>query len=196
MGDSRLMSVLVDEASIGRRIDELSHAIARDYIGISGLIVVGVMKGACMFTTDLVRGLSRAGMSGIRVEFIRASTYGNAVKGSQDRSREISIGELTCDVSRRRVLLVDDIVDQGFTMHALKRHFLEALGASEVRTCAFLQKRLTNPTAEVQALRSSFQVDYYGFEVDDTWVVGYGLDVAEEFRELPYVAAFDPQAQR
>jgi hypoxanthine-guanine phosphoribosyltransferase len=55
---------------------------------------------------------------------------------------------------------------------------------------------LTNPTAEVQALRSSFQVDYYGFEVDDTWVVGYGLDVAEEFRELPYVAAFDPQAQR
>ncbi len=192
MGDPRLISVLIDEASISRRIDELSHAIARDYVGITGLVVVGVMKGACIFTADLVRGLSRAGMSGIRVEFIRVSTYGNEVKGPEDRGRVTSIGNLTCDVAGRRVLLVDDIVDQGFTMHAMKRHFLEALGASEVRTCAFLQKRLTNPTAEVQALRSSFQVDYYGFEVDDLWVVGYGLDVAEEFRELPYVAACDP----
>ena len=128
-------------------------------------------------------------MRGLRLDFVRASTYQSGMKGTGEKTRKVKISGMTCDnVEGCSILLVDDILDQGFTLSALKDHFLTELKAKSVKTCVFLEKKLESPSPEVLELRKHFKVDFKGFVVNDRWVVGYGLDVGEEFRDLPYVA--------
>lgn len=187
--DSRLESIWLDEDEIRSRIDAMALEIKKDYDPSSGPIyMIGILKGACIFQTDLARALWRAGVA-VRFGFITASTYQDGMKGEGEVERKVKIKSMTgSDPKGKNILLVDDVLDQGFTLAAVTKYFLNELGANSVKTGVFLKKELQNPSPEVLELRKSFQADYVGFTVPDRWVVGYGLDIAEEFRELPYVA--------
>ena len=187
--DDRLQGVLIDSEAIHTRIVSLAQEIKDAYAGEKSVCLMGVLKGASIFVSDLIRELRSVGMRGLRLDFVRASTYQSGMKGTGEKTRKVKISGMTCDnVEGCSILLVDDILDQGFTLSALKDHFLTELKAKSVKTCVFLEKKLESPSPEVLELRKHFKVDFKGFEVNDRWVVGYGLDVGEEFRDLPYVA--------
>ena len=187
--DDRLQGVLIDSDAIHARIESLAQEIKDAYAGETCVCLMGVLKGASIFVSDLIRELRTVGMRGLHLDFVRASTYQSGMKGTGEKTRKVKISGMTCDnVEGCSILLVDDILDQGFTLSALKDHFLNELKAKSVKTCVFLEKKLESPSPEVLELRKHFKVDFKGFEVNDRWVVGYGLDVGEEFRDLPYVA--------
>ena len=187
--DDRLQGVLIDSDAIHARIESLVQEIKDAYAGETCVCLMGVLKGASIFVSDLIRELRMVGMRGLHLDFVRASTYQSGMKGTGEKTRKVKISGMTCDnVEGCSILLVDDILDQGFTLSALKDHFLTELKAKSVKTCVFLEKKLESPSPEVLELRKHFKVDFKGFEVNDRWVVGYGLDVGEEFRDLPYVA--------
>jgi hypoxanthine phosphoribosyltransferase len=182
-----LESVFMDRAAIAERVSALAAAIRRDYAAQEPLYLISILKGGCFFACDLARALQEKGMYEIRMEFIRASTYGDGIKGSDDTERSVRIATFAGEIAGKQVLLVDDVIDQGFTLSALKRHFL-AGGAESVRVAVFLEKTLAKPTAAVRALRAAFRADYVGAAAPDRWIVGYGLDLGERFRELPFLA--------
>ena len=187
--DDRLQGVLIDSDAIHARIESLAQEIKDAYAGETCVCLMGVLKGASIFVSDLIRELRTVGMRGLHLDFVRASTYQSGMKGTGEKTRKVKISGMTCDnVEGCSILLVDDILDQGFTLSALKDHFLTELKAKSVKTCVILEKKLESPSPEVLELRKHFKVDFKGFEVNDRWVVGYGLDVGEEFRDLPYVA--------
>ena len=109
------------------------------------------------------------------------------MKQSGETERQVAITGLPADIQGDHIVLVEDILDQGFTLSAIRQRLL-AEGAASVRVCVFLDKQLESPTPAVRKVRAELIPDYVGFAVPDRWVVGYGLDVDEEFRDLPYVA--------
>ncbi|MBF0143696.1 MAG: hypoxanthine phosphoribosyltransferase [Magnetococcales bacterium] len=139
-----------------------------------GLLVVGIFKGAILFTADLIRALSRLpGPKGVEVDFLVVSSYGQGGVSSGQV-------ELLCDcrtpVAGRQVLLIDDIIDTGHTLDMVAKH-LRDQGAAEVITCLLLDKP--------ERRQVSFTPDAVGFRIPDLFVVGYGLDFASRHRELP-----------
>lgn len=186
--DPRLESVLLEPEDIQHIVIRIAENIAVELPRLDApLNVVGLLKGAVFFTTDLARALSDLGID-VRLDFIRTSTYKTGIKKTGETVRNVSISNLSGSYAGEQVLLVDDILDQGFTLSAVKNFFLDEQKASQVKTCVFMSKKLTNPSEEVRALRASFRVDYCGMEAPDRWVVGYGLDISDEFRALPYIA--------
>lgn len=167
---------LFDAATIARRVDELAAAIAASLP--AEVTLVGLLKGAFVFTADLVRALDRAGMRP-QVEFLQVSSYG---LGTESSGTVKVIGEMPGSIGGRPVLLVDDIQDTGrtllFTRDLLLRH-----GAARVWTCALLDK----PARRVVDI----QPDFVGFEIPDLFVVGYGIDRAERYRHLPWIGAVE-----
>jgi len=166
--------VLVTEGAIAARVAELARAIARDYAG-ENPVLVGVLQGAVPFVADLMRALP----IDVTVDFIRASSYG---AGTSSSGRVRLVADLAVEVADRHVLIVDDIVDTGLTLAALKRT-LEARGPRSVRTCVLLDKAGRRET--------DVTIDYVGFTIPNVFVVGYGLDYGGLYRNLPYVAALD-----
>jgi hypoxanthine phosphoribosyltransferase len=168
----RPVTRLFDAETIARRVEELAAAIAATLP--TEFTLVGLLKGAFVFTADLVRALDRAGMKP-RVEFLQVSSYG---LGTESSGTVKLIGEMPGSIAGRPVLLVDDIQDTGrtllFTRDLLLRH-----GAARVWTCALLDK----PARRVVDI----QPDFVGFEIPDLFVVGYGIDWAERFRHLPWI---------
>ncbi|GHU57782.1 hypoxanthine phosphoribosyltransferase [Clostridia bacterium] len=166
---------LFTETQLAARVSELSGDIAADYA--EGVTVVGVLNGAFIFTADLARALSSAGVS-VDIDFVAVSSYSGTVSG----------GVLTfskkpkLDLRGRDVLLTDDILDTGRTLSALVADVKER-GAKSVRTAVLLDKKERREVA--------FEADYAGFVIPDTFVVGYGLDCEERWRALPYVAGVD-----
>lgn len=158
--------------TIARRVEELAAAIAATLP--PELTLVGLLKGAFVFTADLVRALDRAGMRP-RVEFLQVSSYG---LGTESSGTVKVIGEMPGSIGGRDVLLVDDIQDTGRTL-AWTRALLLEHGAARVWTCALLDK----PSRRVVESR----LDFVGFEIPDVFVVGYGIDWAERFRHLPWI---------
>jgi hypoxanthine phosphoribosyltransferase len=172
MADAAIAS-LFDEEAVTRRVRELAAAI------VAGLpprfTLVGLLKGSFVFVADLARALSRAGCSP-RVEFMRVSSYG----GGTTSSGIVSLmGDAPAGVRGEPVLLIDDIQDTGRTL-AFTRAFLLERGAARVWTCTLLDKPSRR---EVVA----DEVDFVGFAIPDVFVVGYGIDYAERYRELPYI---------
>jgi hypoxanthine phosphoribosyltransferase len=164
------LEVLYSAEQIADRVRALSFRIARDYS--DDILAVCILKGAFIFTADLVRQLSERGKS-VQIEFIRASSY----KGDASTGR-VSIHSLIPSVTGRDVLLVEDIVDTGLTLNKVVEHMM-AEGASKVRTCCLLDKYKSRVV--------DFKPDYVGFEIDNHFVVGYGLDHDENLRALPYL---------
>jgi hypoxanthine phosphoribosyltransferase len=165
--------IMLDEAAIQQRVNELAEQISRDYEDNDELILVGVLKGAFIFLADLARRLQ------IRhhVDFIALASY-DAGTGGTGTVRMIM--DTRNDIMGRHVVIVEDILDTGHTLNFLVRHFKVREPAS-LKTCVLLRKK---EREEVYV-----DVDYLGFDIGDEWVVGYGLDFADKYRTLPYIAA-------
>lgn len=160
---------LISAEQIAARIGELVRQIAADCAG-RDVLVVGVLKGAYIFMADLVRALPMA----THCDFIKVSSYGLGTS-----SGELALHlDVTLPVAGRDVLLVEDIVDTGKTSAWLVEH-LRQKGAAKVRLCALLDKPSRRKTPVT--------IDYVGFEIPDHFVVGYGIDCAEQYRYLPFV---------
>lgn len=169
--------VLVDEAAIAARVGELAEDIRRDRPHLP-LAIVGLLTGSFVFVADLARMLTRLGAE-VEVDFIRVSHYA----ATTDPSRPVEMSrEPLLRLAGKAVLLVDDIVDSGVSLLAV-REYVERQRPAWLRTCAMLDKpeRRTVP----------FDLDYRGFVVPDRWLIGYGLDLAGEGRGLPYVAVVE-----
>lgn len=166
--------MLVAEKEIAARVAELGRAIARDYAD-GTLVLVGVLQGAIPFIADLMRALP----IDVTVDFLRASSYGG---GTTSSGAVRMVADLSVDVADRHVLVVDDIVDTGHTLAALKRT-LEARRPRSVKTCVLLDKTGRRET--------EVQIDYVGFTIPNVFVVGYGLDYDGLYRNLPHVATLE-----
>ena len=164
---------LLSEAEIRARVDELTAAIAAALP--RRFTLVGLLKGSFVFVADLARALSRTGCS-VRIEFKRVSSYGSGTTSSGIVSL---MGDAPAGVKGEPVLLVDDIQDTGRTL-SFTRAFLLERGAAKVWTCTLLDKPSRR---EVEA----GEVDFVGFAIPDVFVVGYGIDYAERYRELPFI---------
>ncbi len=166
--------VLIAEERLAARVRELGAEITRDHAS-SDLVLVGVLKGAFVVLADLVRHVDLP----VRIDFMAVSSYGADTRSSGVVS---IIKDLDLDVAGRNVLIVEDIVDSGLTLDYLVRT-LKAREPDSVEVFTLLSKP--------EARKVEVPVRYCGFEVPDRFVVGYGLDRAEEFRGLPYVGVLD-----
>jgi hypoxanthine phosphoribosyltransferase len=168
--------ILVDEDALQSRIRELGEEISEDYRG-RDLLLIGVLKGAVFFMADLMRQLSVS----CEVDFMAISSYG----GSTDTSGVVRIlKDLDLNIEGRDVLVVEDIIDSGLTLSYLMRN-LESREPASLEICALL----TKPGRR----RIEVPVRYTGFEIPDRFVIGYGLDFAERYRNLPYVAVLSDE---
>ena len=166
-----LARVLLSEEEIQTRIKEMAAQIATDYAGVERIYMVGILKGAFIFMADLARYLRINHV----VDFIAVSSYGRKGAESGDVRLLMDVREPIID---EHVLIVEDIVDSGKTMQYLYET-LSGRQPASLKTIAFVQKEREHIPVSV---------DYLGFTIPDVWVVGYGLDYAERFRTLPYVA--------
>lgn len=161
---------MISAARIDERIKELSSQIDRDYLGRE-ILVVSVLKGSFIFLADLVRKLSVP----VQIDFLRVVSYGAATETAGVVQFRMDVD---APVTGRHVLIVEDILDTGLTLDYLKRHLQSGQPAS-LRTCTLLDKKGRR--------RVPFEADYVGFTIDDHFVVGYGLDFDEHYRNLPDV---------
>jgi hypoxanthine phosphoribosyltransferase len=169
--------ILVEEETLRARIVELGAEVSADYVG-RDLLLVGVLKGAVFFMADLMRQLTIP----CEVDFMAISSYG----ASTDSSGVVRIlKDLDINIEGRDVLIVEDNIDSGLTLSYLIRN-LESRNPATLEVCALLTK----------PARREIDVDvrYTGFEIPNEFVIGYGLDYAERYRNLPYVAVLDPDA--
>ena len=172
------LEILLSEAEIQRRVQELADEISSDYAGEDDLILVGVLKGAFIFLADLSRRLSIPRS----IEFMAVSSYET---GDEASSAVRLVMDLRENIEGKTVLLVEDIVDTGRTLNFLGE-LLAARKPKSIKTCALVRKP--------DRVKMEASVDYLGIEIPDAWVVGYGLDYDEENRTLPYIAAIDPDS--
>jgi hypoxanthine phosphoribosyltransferase len=177
-----IKSVLLTEEQIRGRITELGQAIGecyRELVGGEGedLLLVTVLKGAVMFVTDLARAIPLP----TQLEFMAVSSYGSATSSS---GVVRILKDLDRDIQDRDVLIVEDIVDSGLTLSWLLRN-LAARHPRSLRVCTLLRKP--------DAVRSDVDMDFVGFDIPNEFVVGYGLDYGERYRDLPYIGTLDPR---
>jgi hypoxanthine phosphoribosyltransferase len=167
--------VLIDEERLRSRVAELGEEVSADYAG-RDLLLIGVLKGAVFFMADLMRHLTVT----CEVDFMAISSYGAAT----DSSGVVRIlKDLDINIAGRDVLVVEDIIDSGLTLSYLMRN-LEAREPASLEICALLTKP--------ERREIDVPVRYVGFEIPNRFVIGYGLDFAERYRNLPYVGVLDP----
>jgi len=170
--------IIITEAQLARRVRALAREIERDYAGRE-MVIVSLLNGTVMFLADLIRHLSLP----LRLDFVGVSSYGSGTKSGE----LVITKELRLDVRGRDVLLVDDILDTGRTMKRIHA-MLRRLRPRRIRTCVLLDK----PSRRVERVRA----DYVGFIIPDLFVIGYGLDFAERYRNLPFVGVLRPEMYR
>ena len=174
---SDLARVVLSAETIHARVCEISKQLTKDYADKDGLYIIGILKGAFIFLADLTRQLSLPHV----VDFMAVSSYG---KTDTFSGAVRIIMDLREPIEGRHVLVVEDIVDSGHTLDYLYRT-LKGRKPASLRTCVLLEKK-----------RESLDVPihYLGFEIPDVWVVGYGLDFADAYRTLPYIAELKREA--
>ncbi len=168
-----LQEVLLDENTLQARIAELGAAINRDYAGCDNLLLLCILKGGVMFLSDLSRHITVPH----KIDFMAASSYG---AGARQSTGSVRIDmDLRLDVRDQHVLVVEDIIDSGHTL-AFVLKTLQNRGPASLKLCALLNK---GARREIE-----LEVDYIGFDIEDKFVFGYGLDLDERFRNLRFVA--------
>ena len=183
MYEGEIASVLVTEQQINDKITELARQVAADYpvdgAGATNgdLLLIGVLKGAVMFMTDLARAMTVP----VQLDFMAVSSYGSATSSS---GVVRILKDLDRDITGRRVLIVEDIIDSGLTLSWLLKNLASRAPAS-LEVCALLRKP--------DAVKIDVPIRYVGFEIPNEFVVGYGLDYAERYRDLPYIGTLDPR---
>jgi len=196
LGDPRIAAILIPRSHLQRRVQALAGRIARECAGTPELTLVIVLKGAVCFATDLGEALCCAGGPALRYEFLRASTYGSAIKGAGEEQRVVRIDLAPTGLEGRDVLLVEDLVDQAFTLSRVQRHLREEARVRSLRTCVLAEKELAAPAPAVARLRAALALDYVGFRVPDRWIAGYGIDAGEDFRNLPCIVTVNEEHYR
>lgn len=175
-----LETILVTENSIKRRIKKLGLEIQETYgNGEEEITVISIINGAILFTADLLRAIPNP----VRLDCIRISSYRNETKSM---GKPKLVHSLTLDITNRHVLLIDDILDTGKTL-AMVTNMIRKLNPASVKTCVLLDKK---GRREVP-----FDAEFVGFEIPDKFVVGYGLDFAERYRNLPCIGVLKPDLQ-
>jgi hypoxanthine phosphoribosyltransferase len=174
-GKMELGQILVTEKDIQRRVAELGERITADYQGRE-VFVIGILKGAAVFMSDLIRQIKVP----VEIDFMSLSSYGTATKTS---GVVRMLRDLDREIAGKHILVVEDIVDTGLTLSYLRENLMVRKPAS-LKICTFLDK----PSRRQVELKP----DYCGLEIDDYFVVGYGLDYNEKGRELPYIAVVKP----
>jgi hypoxanthine phosphoribosyltransferase len=173
-----LEKVILSADEINTRVQEIAVEINQNYEGsVREVILITLLDGAIVFTADLIRHLSVP----IRLDCIRVSSYGNS---TNPETAPRILGSLKSDVQDKHVLLVDDILDTGNTMKKVVNE-VSAQKPASLRTCVFLDKP--------ERRQNNFQADWSGFNIPDEFVVGYGLDYAGRYRELPYLGTLKPE---
>jgi hypoxanthine phosphoribosyltransferase len=171
--------VLYHESTILSRIDELAHEITQDYKS-KELTVVSILNGSFIFMADLLRRVPLP----LQLDAWSVSSYKGTKSQGEIQFRQSHIA----DVRGRHVLLLDDILDSGLTLKAIKSKLMAESGAASIRSCVLLRKNVQREVA--------VEADYIGFDIPNEFVVGYGLDYNEEYRNLPYIGILNEDAIR
>ncbi|MGB8955452.1 MAG: hypoxanthine phosphoribosyltransferase [Tumebacillaceae bacterium] len=171
-----VQEILFTEEAVAERIRELGAEITRDYEG-RDVLVIGILKGASIFMAELVKRVDML----VKIDFMAVSSYGTS---SESSGVVRIIKDLDQSIEGRDVLIVEDIIDTGLTLVYLK-NLLEGRKAASVKVAALLDKP--------ERHKVDIRADYLGFTVPDHFIVGYGLDYAEQYRNLPYVGVLKPQ---
>lgn len=166
--------ILISEADLQRRVAELARAIERDYASSERFMALGVLKGSIFFMVDLLKQISLP----MLVDFFQTSSYRGSTTPGELRIRK----DIDLPIRNADVLLIEDIVDTGYTMRTVL-DLMRWRGARSVKLCALLDKASRR---EVEV-----PIDYRGFEIEDKFVVGYGLDHADLYRNLPYIGVYE-----
>jgi hypoxanthine phosphoribosyltransferase len=178
--DGDIASVLITEDAIRDKTAELAASIGKDYAdrcsGTNDLLLVGVLKGAVMFMTDIARALPVP----VQLEFMAVSSYGSSTSSS---GVVRILKDLDRDIAGRHVLIIEDIIDSGLTLSWLLKN-LESRQPASMEVCTLLRK----PDASTVDV----PVKYVGFDIPNEFVVGYGLDYAERYRDLPFIGTLEP----
>jgi hypoxanthine phosphoribosyltransferase len=169
--------VMISQQDLERRVTELAAEIDRDYADSERLICIGVLKGSVFFMVDLLKQIRVP----LVVDFFQTASYGSSTRRGEVRIRK----DVDVAIAGADVLLIEDIVDTGYTLRTILE-LLRFRGARSVRLCALLDK--------VEAREVEVPVDYRGFTIGNQFVIGYGLDYDEQYRNLPYIGILDESA--
>lgn len=164
--------IFISKEKIQTRITQLAKQIESDFKG-EDIVIVGVLNGAFMFVADLIREISLP----LELDFLAASSY----VGTQSSGELVINKDIKIDITNKNVILVEDIVDTGLTINKIKELFLKR-NPKSLRLCSLLHK----PARTIHET----QIDYLGFEIEDKFVIGYGLDFDGKYRELPYIGVY------
>ncbi len=168
------IKILIDEKKLHKRIEEIAIQISEEYKG-KEIVLICILKGSVFFTVDLAKRIN----SNVKLEFIRVSSYN---EGTESSGKIKMILDLKDSIEGKNVIIVEDIIDTGRTLSYLIE-YLKTKNPKSVKLCALLDK----PERRVQDVK----VDYVGFQIPDKFVVGYGLDVDEKYRNFPYIGYID-----
>lgn len=168
-----IVEVLISREKVEERIKELAKEIEKDYAG-KELVCVGLLKGSVMFMADLIKAVDLD----LRIDFMKVSSYGS---GTNSTGVVKILKDVDVDLAEKDVLIVEDIIDTGLTILNVK-DFLSKKNPKSVKVCTLLDK----PSRRVVEVKG----EYVGFEIPDEFVVGYGLDLDEKYRNLPFVGRF------
>ncbi|HNR04908.1 MAG TPA: hypoxanthine phosphoribosyltransferase [Bacillota bacterium] len=171
-----MKSILISEEEIAKRVKELGKQLAEDYKG-KELLVVGILKGCMLFLSDLVRTIDLP----LTLDFMVVSSYGATTKSS---GVVRIVKDLEREIEGKDVLIVEDIVDTGLTLSYLVENF-KARNPKSVKVCSLLDKP--------DRRKAQVEIQYIGFKIPDEFVVGYGLDYGENYRNLPFVCVLKPE---
>ncbi len=161
---------MITEEQLAQKVEELAKQIEKDYEGQS-LLVVGILKGASVFVSDLIRKIDLD----VNIDFMSVSSYGN---GTESSGTVKILKDLDVDIEGKNVLIVEDIIDSGLTLSNLVAA-LQTRNPKSLKICTLLDKP--------QRRTANIHVDYVGFVIEDKFIVGYGIDWAEKYRNLPYI---------
>ncbi len=174
---NEIEEILLSESLIRSKIKELGDKIANDYRDKNNILLVGVLKGAVIFMADLIRHIDLP----LSLDFMAVSSYGSSTESS---GIVRILKDLDETVEGKNILIVEDIIDSGLTLSYLCS-ILKSRNPASLKICALLDK----PSRR----KSDLKVDYLGFEIPDSFVVGYGLDYNEKYRNLPYICVLKPE---
>ena len=173
--ENDILNVLISEEELAKKVQEIGAQISKDYEG-KNLMMVSVLKGSVVFMADLMRAVTVPG----EIDFMSVSSYGSGAKTSGVVK---IIKDLDIELAGRDLLIVEDILDSGLTLSYIKKILMER-GPRSIKICTLLDKP--------ERRKADIFADYSGFEVPDEFVVGYGLDFAEKYRNLPYIGVLKP----
>ena len=166
------IDVMISETEIAKKVEEIAKQIENDYKG-EPLLVVGILKGASVFVSDLIRKINLD----VSIDFMSVSSYGNSTESSGTVK---ILKDLDIDIAGKNVLIVEDIIDSGLTLSNLVKE-LQIRNPKSLKLCTLLDKP--------ERRKTDVHVDYVGFVIEDKFIVGYGIDWAENYRNLPYIGS-------